>query len=121
MEYPIFLFSADSTQITLITSPLLNFMPGRDIKMAISIDDEKPQIITVVPDKFKVHWSNPEWAQMVVKQAKHCKCDIYINKPGAHTLKVWMIDPGVVLEKIMINTGGLKPSRLGPAESFFIK
>jgi hypothetical protein len=121
MEYPIFLFSADSAQITLITSPLLNFMPGRDIKMAISIDDEKPQIITVVPDKFKVHWSNPEWAQMVVKQAKHCKCDIYINKPGAHTLKVWMIDPGVVLEKIMINTGGLKPSRLGPAESFFIK
>jgi hypothetical protein len=29
-----------------------------------------------------------------------------------------MIDPGVIVEKIMINTGGLKPSYLGAPESF---
>ena len=37
--------------------------------------------------------------------------------PGTHTLKVWMIEPAVVIQKIVINTGGLIASYLGPPES----
>jgi hypothetical protein len=121
IEYPVYLFSKDSAQITVVTSPLLNFMLGRDIKLAVSFDNEKPQFITNVPDKFKVHWSNPSWAQTVVNQARYCQTILKIPKPGYHTLKVWMVDPGVVLQKIIINTGGLKQSYLGPPESFHVK
>jgi hypothetical protein len=121
LEYPVYLFSKDSAQITLVISPLLNFMPGRDITFAVSFDDEKPQFVTNVPDKFKVHWSNPDWAQTVVNQARHCQTSLKIPKAGYHTLKVWMVDPGVILEKILVNTGGLKPSYLGPPESFNVK
>ena len=32
-----------------------------------------------------------------------------------------MIDPGLVLQKIVLNTGGEKPSYLGPPESFIVK
>ena len=28
-----------------------------------------------------------------------------------------MLDPGVVLDKIVLNTGGLRPSYLGPPET----
>lgn len=117
LEYPIYLFSADTAEVILTTSPLLNVMPGRDIKLAVSIDDQAPVYIVNVPDKFKVHWSNPAWAQTVVKQARQSKTQLKIGSPGAHTLKVWMIDPGIILEKIVLNTGGLKPSYLGPPES----
>lgn len=121
MEYPLYLFSNDSAEITLVTSPLLNYMPDRDIKIAVSFDDEKPSYITNVPDKFKVHWSNPDWAKTVVKQARHIKTTLKISKPGAHILKVWMIDPSVVVQKIIVNTGGVKESYLGPNESVFLK
>lgn len=121
LEYPVHLFSTDTAEIILITSPLLNIMPDRDIKLAVSIDDGEPVYVTNVPDKFKVHWSNPDWAQTVVKQARWSKTTLKIPGAGRHTLKVWMVDPGVVLEKIIINTGGLKASRLGPPESFYAK
>ena len=32
-----------------------------------------------------------------------------------------MVDPGVVLEKIIVNTGGLKAQGLGPPESYYAK
>jgi Glycosyl hydrolase family 67 N-terminus. len=117
LEYPVYMFSKDTVQITLITSPLLNFMPGRDIKFAISFDDETPQYITNVPDKFKVHYSNPAWAQTVVKQSRWCTTTLKVTNSGYHTLKLWMIDPGVIVQKIIINAGGLRPSYLGAPES----
>ena len=37
---------------------------------------------------------------------------------GYHTLKVCIVDPGVVIEKLVLNLGGVKPSYLGPPESY---
>ncbi len=118
LEYPVYLFTKDSAQITLITSPLLNYMPGRDIKIAVSFDDQAPQYITNVPDKYKIEYANEDWVQSVVNQTRKCQTTLNIPTSGYHTLKVWMIDPGVVVQKIMINMGGLKPSYLGAPESF---
>ena len=118
LEYPVYLFSKDSAQITLITSPLLNYMPNRDIKIAVSFDDQAPQYITNVPNEYKIEYSNADWVQSVVNQTRKCQTTLNIPTTGYHTLKVWMIDPGVVVQKIMINTGGLKPSYLGAPESY---
>ena len=36
---------------------------------------------------------------------------------GEHVLKIWRVDPGFVLEKIIVDTGDLSGSYLGPPES----
>ena len=39
--------------------------------------------------------------------------------PATHTVKVWMVDPGITLQKLILNLGGLKgPTYLGPPETY---
>ena len=39
-----------------------------------------------------------------------------IDKPGKHSLRFRVLEPGIVLQKIMIDLGGLKKSYLGAPE-----
>jgi hypothetical protein len=40
-----------------------------------------------------------------------------VSAAGAHTLKYWLVNPGVVLQKLVVETSGAKATYLGPPES----
>jgi hypothetical protein len=119
LEYQMYLFNIGTVEVKAIFSPTLNFMPGRGLQYAISFDDNVPQIVTLVPENFNAQNGNRDWEKTVMDNAQFSTTSHTIKEPGYHTLKIWMIDPGPVLEKIIVNTGGLKSSYLGPPESFF--
>ena len=43
---------------------------------------------------------------------------IQVSAPGYHTFKLWKVDPSIAVDRIVIDTGGLRPSYLGPPESY---
>ena len=56
----------------------------------------------------------------VADDIKELKTKHSISK-GKHTLKFWILDSGVVLQKIIVDLSGLKPSYLHPPEILLIK
>lgn len=119
LEYKMYLFSTGEFETVMNVAPSLNFLPDRDFRIGLSLDNDEPQIITVVPKEFNAENGNREWEKTVMDATRFVKAKILVKEPGYHTLKIWMIDPGIVLERIVVNTGGLRPSYLGPPQSHF--
>jgi hypothetical protein len=118
LEFRMYMFTTGPVEVNPIMAPTLNFLPGRAIRYGISFDNEVPQMITLVPVNFDARNGNMEWEKSVSDNFRVGKSHHTLPHPGYHTLKIWMVDPGVVLQKIVVNAGGVKPSYLGPPESF---
>jgi hypothetical protein len=119
LEYKMYLFTKGEAEVYVVTSPTLNFIPGRALSFAISFDDAPPRTISLVPANFNAQNGNRAWEESVKDNALVVNTKLMLDSPGYHTLKLWMVDPGVVLQKLVVNLGGLKPSYLGPPESYF--
>ncbi len=113
LEYKMYLFHAGKAEVEAILSPTLNFVPGRGLRYGVSFDGETPQIVDVL-----AHDNAEKWATSVKESVRKARSTHEITGPGYHTLKIWMVDPGVVLQKLVVNLGGVKPSYLGPPESY---
>ncbi|KAA6341460.1 hypothetical protein EZS27_010724 [termite gut metagenome] len=54
------------------------------------------------------------WYESALKNCRINKTTLHINKPGKHTVKILCGNPGTVIQKIVLDFGGLKRSYLGP-------
>ena len=113
LEYQMYLFSAGNVQVNAILAPTLNFVPGRGLRYAIGFDNQPPRIIDAL-----AHNSPANWATAAKDSVRQVQSEHTLESPGYHTLKFWMVDPGVVLQKLIVNMGGMKQSYLGPPESY---
>jgi len=115
LEYKLYLFDPRTVEVEAILAPTLNFVPGRGLRYAISFDDEAPQVIDALAQN-----SVEDWRTSVKDSVRKVQSTHLLAKSGYHTLKFWMVDPGVVLQKLVVNLGGVKPSYLGPPESYHL-
>jgi hypothetical protein len=120
LDYRMYLFTPGDATARLTLGPALNFAPNRPVRIAVSMDEEMPQVLTVVPQGYNAANGNRDWEQSVRDNARDASSRQAIAAPGYHTLKVWMVDPGVVLERIVVDTpaSAKSGSYLGPPESF---
>ncbi|MGE5428192.1 MAG: hypothetical protein ACM3O8_09880, partial [Methylococcaceae bacterium] len=112
MEYDVLFNTSGEVTVNTLLAPTQNIYNNEGLCFAISFDDQEPQIVNIHKGKNNQDWQESVRRNIVEFPTKHT-----IDKPGKHTLKIWMIDPAIVVERIHIDCGGLKPSYLGPEES----
>jgi hypothetical protein len=118
LEYQMYLFSKGEVKVKTYLSPTLNFHNDsqgdrQGLRYGISFDNEPAQIINMHENKTFQDWEESVRNNVTIEVSKHI-----ISEPGKHVLNFWMVDPGVVLQKLVVETGEVKPSYLGPPESF---
>lgn len=64
---------------------------------------------------------NAQWARDTSDNVNITATVHRIATPAVHVLKFWMVDPTVVLQNLVVDTGGLEPSYLGPPESLRLR
>ena len=112
LEYDIETVKTADATLHLYLAPTLDTLGKGGLHLAVSIDDLPPQTLT-----FDLKPDTPEWNQAVKDNIVILKASFKGMKAGKHTIKVFRIDGNVVLERLVLDTGGLKPSYLGPPES----
>ena len=93
-------------------APTQEFQPGAGLRFAVSIDDETPRIVDMHADRSQAGWDRSVTDGVASFSTGH-----RLDGPGAHTLRFWALEPGVVLHRLVVDAGGLKPSTPGPPES----
>lgn len=124
LSYNLYLFTAPpyGANVTLYLSTALNASPGRPLKYAIQLGSSAPvQEVQFVPDTTGTGVLPDGWLQAVAdsvwKSQTNWSSTVVI---GEVELKIWLLEPGFALQKIVVDLGGVQPSYLGPPESVVV-
>ncbi|MEF2966791.1 glycosyl hydrolase 115 family protein [Paenibacillus sp. M1] len=120
LEYPVYLSSSGVAAVKLYLAPSLDFVPGGGVRIGVSLDDGPVEIADAIIHTPDGGFHEKDWELTVVYNTRTAAAALEVDHPGVHTLRIWMVDPTAVLQKIVIDFGGVKPSLLGPPESFRI-
>lgn len=92
--------------------------PGLDVRgrglhrYAVSVDDGPPQIVNLLAGE-----NEASWGRAVADAIRIGRTRIDVPSPGPHLVKLWMVDPEVVFQRIVLTRAPLPRSYLGPPES----
>ena len=112
LEYRITLAQAGPVTVSAYLAPTLDFTNTTGLRYAVSIDEEAPQLVNLhtglAPENGNRPWQQTVAESIILKTSQH-----NVAAAGAHTLKFWRVDPGVVLEKLVVSPGPLPATYLG--------
>ncbi len=116
LEYDLQTVSAGEVEVVVFVSPTLNFNANKGLRYALSFDGGKTEEIV----NFNGHydgslgsWQGERIIRTITKMS--------VPEAGNNTLRVRVLEPGIVFQKIIFNFGGLKPSYLGAPESDYVQ
>lgn len=143
LEYNVLLPDTDSVTVCIGILPTQDINPERGLRLAIGIDNNSPITIDArqgFVDTFDEYTPQNLAMSKNLKPLPKPATDIkltgygefmrnevfdnirwlttrlHINKGGLHKLKIYMVDPEIVLERIVVNPDNSHPSYFGAPE-----
>ncbi|CAN96921.1 hypothetical protein sce6752 [Sorangium cellulosum So ce56] len=121
LEYDMHLTSSGPVNVYVYVSPRNNFQNWAEgLQYGVSFDDGPVQKVNTSHAVELNGNGNKIWERHTSDNANIMRTKHTIAAAGDHTLKVWMVHPGVIVQKIVVDAGGMKESLLGPPESYWM-
>ena len=118
-EYDFYAFDAGSVDVYTYVLPTFPLHADRDFRIGENTNPDTKYSVQIddgalaTPSSSHVEYSQV-WFESVLRNCAVNKSTLHIDKPGRHTLRIRVGDPGIVLQKIVLDFGGMKRSYLGP-------
>jgi hypothetical protein len=90
MEYDFFVFRTGEARLDLDCLPTQPVAPSQGVKLAFSIDGGTPEVLTGKGGD-------------VLANLRRLTTTVEIAAPGQHKLTIWMVDPGVIIDKLLLD------------------
>lgn len=116
LDYLVDFEKAGPVDLTVLVSPGLDVTGGGGPRFAVSIDDGLPVVIDTIPDA-----SEKAWDRAVADNVRSLTTSLAVPSAGAHRVRLWRVDPGVVFQRLVISRGAVAGSYLGPPEGMRAK
>lgn len=98
----------------------MDFVPDRGMRIAVGFDDQPAEVLDVFANRAAQTFLGEGWSAHATRDnARYLRSSHKLKNAGPHTLKISMVDPGIVLEKIVISDTKLPESYFGPPESSY--
>lgn len=102
--------NGNSVTLQIFHLPYFPLYEGKGCKIGVSIDDQEEQVIEFLPEE----WSKP-WKENILRNSALSKTTFSIDtSKDNHILRLRGIDPGMAIQRIVIDEGGYKPGYIGP-------
>lgn len=100
IEYDVYVWNKGKVNMQTYFSPTLNYHNLPDgLQYAIAIDDETPQIVSVNKEDNSVRsWEKWVANNIILKTSSH-----EVKYAGKHVVKVWLLNPGLILQKVVLD------------------
>ena len=115
LKFSVQLQTPGEWKTTVRALPTFSIEAGKPQRLALAWDDAPPQIISL-PISTNEH--DRQWQENVLRNLAEVTATNLFERAGLHTLNVWMVDPGIVLDQIVARTAGAQAAGYtGPAET----
>jgi hypothetical protein len=117
LEYPMWIDSPGAWTVTVRMLPTWSVEADSAQRYAIALDDGSP---VVVSRPAYTGERDSRWQEDVLRNAALVSTAHVIGSAGRHTLRIWPVDPGIVIDRIIADGGcPLEPGYIGPDETRF--
>jgi hypothetical protein len=115
LKFSVWLRTAGEWKVTVRALPTFSVESGKPQRVAVAWDDAPPKIISF---PVSTNERDRQWQQNVLRNIAESATENLIERTGLHTLNVWMVDPGIVIDEIIATTGGAREfGYVGPPET----
>jgi len=119
LEYEVTVLESGEYNLHAWFSPTLNFQKDEGLLYAFSVDGSEPVIMNLHENAIGADWTYPAWWNNAVTDNIMTQKVMKVTlDAGQHTIRYYLVDPGLVLQKILLTKEGKEiESYLGPPES----